>query len=136
MVLCRTIYSEAFEKVQQDPNVSYLLGSPMKAYGVGGNRGRRNEMERWELTETNGDEVSVVRFTVAGPQGAGIVQTQVPRGRRRGEFNYIAFEYRRKLLMILDNRADKTAAVAQQDAKDDTLPPPPPPSSSTAAAAA
>ena len=79
----RTIYSEAFDIVQKDPTVSYLLGSPMKAYGVGGNRGRRNEMERWELTEADGEEVSVVRFTVAGPQGAGMVQTQVPRGRLR-----------------------------------------------------
>ena len=82
--------------MQQDPTVSYALGSPMKAFGMdrGGHRGRRNEMERWDLTEPNGDEVSLVRFTVAGPQGAGIVQANVPRNRRRGEFKYILFEHR------------------------------------------
>lgn len=114
----------------------------MKAYGIGGNRGRRNEMERWELTEANGDEVSVVRFSVAGPQGAGTVQTQVPRGRRRGDFNYIIFEYRRKILFVLDNRGDKTAALAPPQeastAKAEDVPPPPAalaPASSAAAAA-
>ena len=109
-VLRRIIYSEAFEKVKEDPIVSYALGSPMKAYGMsrGDGRGRRNEMERWELTEPNGDEVSLVRFTVAGPQGMGIVQTQVPRSRRRGDFKYIIFEHRpsRKAVMVLDNRGE------------------------------
>ena len=109
----RTIYSEAFEKVQQDPIVSYALGSPMKAYGTsrGDNRGRRNEMERWELVEPDGEEVSVVRFTVAGPQGMGIVQTQTPKSRRRGEFKYIIFQHppSRKTVMVLDNRGEKGA---------------------------
>ena len=136
----RTIYSEAFEKVQQDPIVSYALGSPMKAYGMsrGDNRGRRTEMERWELTEPDGEEVSVVRFTVAGPQGMGIVQTQVPKSRRRGDFKYIIFEHRpsRKAVMVLDNRGEKGA-----DPKAGGVPAPPAPISPapvapTAAAAA
>ena len=139
----QTIYSEAFEKVQQDPIVSYALGSPMKAYGMdrGSHRGRRNEMERWELTEANGDEVSVVRFTVAGPQGMGIVQTQVPRSRRRGDFKYILFEHRpsRKLVFVLDNRDD--ANSKDPNTKEASAPPPiapapdaPPPAPAAAAA--
>ena len=112
----RTIYSEAFDIVQKDPNVSYLLGSPLKAYGVGGNRGRRNEMERWEMTEQNGDLVTVVRFSVGGPQGAGTIQTQVPRSRKRGEFNYIVFGFNRRYFSILDNRGKK---------EEDAVPPPP-----------
>ena len=141
----QTIYSEAFEKVQQDPIVSYALGSPMKAYGMdrGSHRGRRNEMERWELTEANGDEVSVVRFTVAGPQGMGVVQTQVPRSRRRGDFRYILFEHRpsRKLVFVLDNRDDATSDNKKdpQQAKEAASAPPaiaPAPAAPAAPAAA
>jgi import inner membrane translocase subunit TIM21 len=140
-VVRRTIYSEAFEKVQQDPTVSYLLGSPLRAYGMdhGGHRGRRNEMERWELTEPDGSEVSVVRFTVAGPQGMGIVQTQVPRTRRRGDFLYIIFEHRpsRKLTFVLDNRGEKSAAAPPAPpAPLETPPPPPTPLAPAAPAAA
>ena len=52
-----------------------------------------------------------MRFTVAGPQGMGIVQTQVPKSRRRGDFKYIIFEHRpsRKAVMVLDNRGEKGA---------------------------
>ena len=109
------IYSEAFEKIKADPNVSYALGSPMRAYGIdhGGERGRRNAMERWEVQE-NGKDLSIVRFTVAGPGGAGVVQVQVPAQRRRGEFRYIIFENRRnrQLFHVLDKRAEEAAAEA------------------------
>ena len=115
----RTIYSEAFDKVRMDPTISYALGSPMRAYGMdrGGDRGRRNEMERWDT-----EECSIVRFTVAGSQGMGIVQVQVPKARRRGEFDYIIFEHRptRKLIRVLDNRGKKEEEAAV---------PTPPPSS-------
>jgi import inner membrane translocase subunit TIM21 len=108
------IYSEAFDKVQQDPDVAYALGTPLRAYGAdhGTPRGRRNTMERWELHE-GGQEVSVVRFNVAGPQGSGVVQAQVPSSRSRGDFHYIIFENRRtrQLTHVLDNRADKAAAL-------------------------
>ena len=116
----QTIYSEAFEKVKLDPNVSYALGSPLRAHGIdrGGSRGRRNEMERWDVTES-GDDVSIVRFAVSGPQGAGIVQVQVPTSRRRGEFKYIIFENMRsrQLIHVLDTRADEVAAYEAEAAQ-------------------
>ena len=136
----QTIYSEAFEEVKQNATISYALGSPLKAYGMdrGGHRGRRNEMERWDLTEPNGDEVSLVRFTVAGPQGAGIVTAQVPRSRRRGEFRYIVFEHRpsRKMLLVLDHRVNKEAqavAPGPQGAERASKVPAPPPATAAAA---
>lgn len=118
----QSIYSEAFDKVKFDPDVSLALGSPLRAFGIdhGSERGRRNAMERWEVQE-NGTDYSVVRFTVAGPQGAGLVQVQVPANRRRGEFRYIIFEDRsrvrdrnanRRLVHVLDRRADEMAAAA------------------------
>ena len=124
----QSIYTEAFELVQKDPNVSFALGSPLKAHGIdsGGARGRRNAMERWEVHE-DGEDLSIVRFIVAGPQGAGLVQVQVPAKRRRGEFKYIIYENRRnrQLFHVFDARADKKEAEP---------PPPPPPPSTTAAA--
>ena len=70
-------------------------------------------MERWDLNE-GGSEVTVVRFHVSGPQGAGSVQVQVPANRRRGEFTYIIFEpaRSRKMIHVLDNRGELAAKVA------------------------
>ena len=125
----QTIFSEAFEKVQSDPTVAYALGTPLRAYGAdyGSSRGRRNTLERWEQTE-DGEEISLVQFNVAGPQGSGGVLAQVPRKRRRGEFGYIIFEEprSRRLVHVLDNRVAKESAP----------PPPPPPAPAAEPAAA
>jgi hypothetical protein len=120
----QTIYSEAFEKVKVDPLIANGLGSPLRAHGIdhGGARGRRNEMERWDNTEA-GQDITIVRFAVSGPQGAGAVLVQVPRPRRRGEFKYIIFENltcpafkRRQLVHVLDTRADEAAAYEAEAA--------------------
>ena len=94
------IFSEALEKVSQDPNVAFALGTPMRGFGSGGGRGegRRNAKERWEVSE-GGNEYSVVRFQVAGSQGSALVQAQVPKQRRRGEFRYIIVELPRRRLV-------------------------------------
>ena len=93
------IFSEALEKVSQDPNVAFALGTPMRGYGSGGRgEGRRNAKERWEVSE-GGNEYSVVRFHVAGSQGSALVQAQVPKQRRRGEFRYIIVELPRRRLV-------------------------------------
>merc|ERR1711991_1080033 len=109
---------EAFDKVKLNPDISYALGSPLRAHGVdrGGERGRRNAMERMEIHE-NEKKYSLVQFTVAGPQGAGLVQVQVPAERRRGEFRYVIFEQTlpprssrsegRRIVHVLDNRAEQ-----------------------------
>ena len=140
------IYSEAFEKVQQDSKLCNALGTPLRAHGTdhGGGRGRRNTMERWDVEE-NGENLSVVRFGVAGPQGAGVVQVQTPRNRSRGEFKYIIFEAPhprgRMIYHVYDGRnggaGDAPAAAAEPPApltrapsgvpKVDEVPPPPPP---------
>lgn len=91
------IFSEALEKVSQDPNVAFALGTPMRGYGHG-SPGRRNAKERWEVSE-GGSEYSVVRFHVAGSQGSALVQVQVPKQRRRGEFRYIIVELPRRRLV-------------------------------------
>lgn len=120
----QTIYSEAFEKIKLDPTISYGLGSPLRAHGVdrGGERGRRNEMERWDVEES-GQELTSVRFAVSGPQGAGFVLVQTPTKRKRGEFKYIIFENRscptlkrRQLVHVLDTRADEAAEYERQAA--------------------
>lgn len=120
----QTIYSEAFEKVKVDPLIANGLGSPLRAHGIdhGGARGRRNEMERWDVTEA-GQDLTLVRFAVSGPQGAGAVLVQVPAKRRRGEFKYIIFENltcpafkRRQLVHVLDTRADEAAAYEAEAA--------------------
>lgn len=124
----QSIFSEALDKVKENGDVAYALGTPLKGFGAdhGGGRGRRNAMERWELSE-QGADVSVVRFHVSGPQGVGTVQVQVPTNRKRGEFNYIIFEHprSRRLVHILDTRGEPNKTVA---------PAPPPPAASTAAA--
>ena len=117
--------------MQQDPTVSYALGSPMKAYGMdrGGNRGRRNEMERWELTHNEtGEAISLVRFMVAGPQGLGIVQVQTPANRKRGEFEYIIYEDRRTrgVAYVVDNRQEHAVAAKGSSPKADAPPAVPP----------
>lgn len=88
-------------------DISYMLGSPLRAFGAdhGGGRGRRNAIERWDLSEGE-SEVIVARFHVSGPQGFGTVQVQAPANRRRGQFNYIIFEHpqTRKMIHVLDNR--------------------------------
>ncbi len=120
----QTIYSEAFDKVKSDPAIANGLGSPLRAHGIdhGGARGRRNEMERWDVTEA-GQDLTLVRFAVSGPQGAGAVLVQVPAKRRRGEFKYIIFENlscpafkRRQLVHVLDTRADEAAAYEAEAA--------------------
>jgi len=120
----QTIYSEAFDKVKNDPNISYGLGSPMRAHGIdhGGERGRRNEMERWDVTES-GQDLTLVRFAVSGPQGAGLVLVQTPAKRSRGEFKYIIFENRscqsfkrRQLVHVVDNRAAEAEAYEAEAA--------------------
>jgi len=121
----QSIFNEALDKVSLDANVGMALGSPLKAWGTGGSSGRRNAIERWELEE-DGKAVTVIRFNVAGPQGTGRVVVQVPQNRKRGQFRYIMFEHRRKLVPILDNRADEQPST----------PPPPPSGASTAPAAA
>jgi len=116
-----SIYSEAFEKAQQDTKLSNALGTPLRAHGAdhGNNRGRRNAMERWDIEE-NGEELSVVRFTVSGPQGSGVVQVQTPRHRRRGEFKYIIFETPhprgRAIYHIYDSRGFGEAAAPPEPA--------------------
>lgn len=111
-VSTQSIYNEALDLVKANGDVSYALGSPLRAFGAdhGGSRGRRNAMERWDLNE-GGSEVTVVRFHVSGPQGAGSVQVQVPANRRRGEFTYIIFEpaRSRKMVHVLDNRGELAA---------------------------
>ena len=73
-------------------------------------------MERFDIHE-DGEDLAIVRFIVSGPQGAGIVQVQVPAKRRRGEFKYVVFENgrSRKTSYVLDNRvpAAPPAAVAE-----------------------
>ena len=140
------IYSEAFEKVQQDPKLSAALGTPLHAHGSGGNRGRRNTMERWEVVE-NGEELSVVRFTVGGPNGSGDVVVQTPKSRSRGEFKYIIFETPhprgRAIYHVYDGRSggeDEAAAAAAAPAPiapaaEAAVPPPPAPIAPAAASA-
>jgi len=112
----QSIYSDAFDRVSQDPTVVFALGSPLKAHGAdhGGARSRRNVMERWDLVE-DGQEVTTVRFSVVGPQGDGIVQVQVPANRSRGQFNYIIYEDRktRRLTHVLDNRETAAAKAVE-----------------------
>ena len=113
----QVIFSEALEKVQQDPTIAYTLGTPLKGFGVAGTPGRRNAMDRWEVIEGEG-EYSVVRFTVAGSQGAALVQVQVPVQRKRGEFRYIICELpQRKLVHVLDNRPAEAEAAAAEAAE-------------------
>jgi hypothetical protein len=120
----QSIYSEAFEKVQRDPNVTYALGTPLRAFAVntGSARGRRNNVERWDVVE-GGEELAIVRFGVAGPQGMGVAQVQVPAARRRGEFRYIIFEnlQSRSVVHVLDERSKASEAAAAA-----TSSPPPP----------
>ena len=98
----QVIFSEALEKVQQDPTIAYTLGTPLKGFGSGGSPGRRNAMDRWDVLEGD-SQYTVVRFTVAGSQGAALVQVQVPVERKRGEFRYIIAELpQRKLVHALD----------------------------------
>ena len=98
----QVIFSEALEKVQQDPTIAYTLGTPLKGFGSGGSPGRRNAMDRWDVLEGD-SQYTVVRFTVAGSQGAALVQVQVPVQRKRGEFRYIIAELpQRKLVHALD----------------------------------
>uniref|UniRef100_A0A7S0PZ63 Mitochondrial import inner membrane translocase subunit Tim21 n=1 Tax=Coccolithus braarudii TaxID=221442 RepID=A0A7S0PZ63_9EUKA len=118
----QVIVNEAFDKVKMDGDVLHVLGSPLRAFGAGGDRGRRNAFERWEVIE-GGEELSVMRFSVAGPQSHGLVYVQVPKKRRRGQFRYVIFEHKRKLHHVLDNRA---AILAEQAAAAAPLPPEPP----------
>lgn len=134
-----TIFSEAFEKVQQDAKLSAALGTPLRAHGSdhGGNRGRRNTMERWEVVE-NGEEMSVVRFHVSGPNGQGDVVVQTPKSRSRGQFRYIIFETPhprgRAIYHVYDSRAEDSEAkvpappvpIAPAAAAAETNIPPPP----------
>ena len=55
----QVIFSEALEKVQQDPTIAYALGTPLKGFGSGGSPGRRNAMDRWDVLEGE-DRKSVV----------------------------------------------------------------------------
>ncbi|KAL3932879.1 MAG: hypothetical protein SGPRY_000528, partial [Prymnesium sp.] len=97
----QTIFNEALEEVKANGDISYMLGSPLRAFGAdhGGGRGRRNAIERWDLSEGE-SEVIVARFHVSGPQGFGTVQVQAPANRRRGQFNYIIFEHPQTRKMI------------------------------------
>ena len=115
----QVIFSEALEKVQMDPTVAHALGTPLKGFGIdhGSSRGRRNAMDRWEVIE-GVNEYSIVRFTVAGSQGAALVQAQVPSQRKRGEFRYIICELpRRGLVHVLDNRAAEAEKAAAEAAE-------------------
>uniref|UniRef100_A0A7S0NXL2 Mitochondrial import inner membrane translocase subunit Tim21 n=1 Tax=Calcidiscus leptoporus TaxID=127549 RepID=A0A7S0NXL2_9EUKA len=127
----QAIVNEAFSKVSMDGDVAHLLGSPLKAHGAGGDRGRRNAFERWEVDE-GGEQLSVMRFYVAGPQGRGLVYVQVPKKRRRGEFRYVIFEHNRKMYHVVDNRA----AIQAERAAASMPQPPDPPGSSLAGDAA
>ena len=112
----QVIFSEALEKVQQDPTIAYTLGTPLKGFGSAGSPGRRNAMDRWEVIEGDG-EYTIVRFTVASSQGAALVQVQVPVQRKRGEFRYIICELpQRKLVHVLDNRPAEAEAAAAEAA--------------------
>ena len=129
----QSIYSEAFEHVRMDPDVSYALGSPLKAFGMDARaRGSRSNMERWEVVE-NEEELSIVRFFVQGPQGAGIVQVQTPKNRRKGDFKYIVFRNARTRAtkLVLDTRGGDagapTPAVVAPPAEGASEAPPPPP---------
>ena len=61
----------------------------------------------------------MVRFNVAGPQGVAQVQVQVPRDRKRGEFNYIIVQHRRDLIHVLDQRNEQAARKAEEQAEKD-----------------
>lgn len=114
-----TVFNEAFEQVRVNGDVCYKLGTPLRAFGAdrGSDRGRRNAFERWEVEE-EGQERSVVRFNVAGPNGVAVCQVQVPRDRKRGDFNYIIVQHRRDLVHVLDRRGEEAAAkpIAQPPA--------------------
>ena len=131
----QSIYDEAFEKVRTNGDVAYALGTPLRAFGAdrGSDRGRRNALDRWELNE-GGEDVTVLRFHVAGPQGSGTVHVQTPAERKRGDFKYIMFEHRRKMITVLDRRDDEADAKAAPPTPPTPPPPAPTPAPTPAAA--
>jgi hypothetical protein len=128
------IFEEAADKVKVDPEVADRLGTPIKAFGAdfGGGEGRRNFVQSWEVSGDDGSAAVQVKFNVQGPQGRGIVHAQAAANRKRGDFNFIVFEdkRRRQLVYVLDNRAAlKAKAMAKLEA-----PAPPAPATPPAAA--
>lgn len=127
-----SLFNEAFDRVQDHPDVTARIGSPVKGYGKdhGGRRaGRRNFVENQTYTDKEGIQrmrcaaraggpalkgaarsragpLCRIRFNVEGPRGKGIVYTEIAESMGKGDFYYLVFQDRKtgEAIGIIDNR--------------------------------
>ncbi|XP_052867392.1 mitochondrial import inner membrane translocase subunit Tim21 [Anopheles cruzii] len=101
------IYSEALERVKEEPRVKDALGSPIKGFGEESRRGRRTHVAHTKYVK-DGVEYIRMQFYIQGIRNKGTVHLE-KRKTDSGSFEYrylfVQLDYNRQNPIILeDNR--------------------------------
>uniref|UniRef100_A0A2M4AXP1 Mitochondrial import inner membrane translocase subunit Tim21 n=1 Tax=Anopheles triannulatus TaxID=58253 RepID=A0A2M4AXP1_9DIPT len=107
------IYSEALERVKEEPRVRDALGSPIKGFGEESRRGRRTHVAHTKYVK-DGVEYIRMQFYIQGIRNKGTVHLE-KRKTESGSFEYrylfVQLDYNRQNPIILeDNRLQQDAA--------------------------
>ena len=106
-----TVFNKAHSIIQNNEDVKYRYGTPLKSYGKdnGGSReGRRNFIEHSEYTDQeDGSKRVRVRSNLEGPQGKAFVFAEVSSDMPSGDFVYLLVQDKRngRVITVVDNRS-------------------------------
>lgn len=106
-----TVFNNAHSILQENYDVKYKYGTPIKTYGRdhGGKReGRRNFIEHSEYDDPeDGSKRVRVRFNLEGPNGTAFVFAEVSKDMPSGEFVYLLVQDKRsgRVITVIDNRS-------------------------------
>lgn len=115
-----SLYSEAADEVMACPELTTLLGSPLKSYGRdhhGRKEGRRNFIEHVEIPDRQTQEPTLrIRFNVEGPYGVAECYASVVKGMSSGEWLYLIVKIRNtgKVMTLHDVRNTRYATVTRK----------------------
>ncbi|XP_035912911.1 mitochondrial import inner membrane translocase subunit Tim21 [Anopheles stephensi] len=113
------IYSEALERVKEEPRVKDALGAPIKGYGEESRRGRRTRVAHTKYVK-DGVEFIRMQFHVQGFRNRGTVHLEKRKTESGGyEYRYlfVQLDYNPHSPIILeDNRLQQDAMRSQAGA--------------------
>lgn len=111
------VYSDALDKVKDDPRVQDALGAPIKGFGEENRRGRRRHVAH-SVYEKDGRKFMRMQFYIQGIRNKGTVHLEMRENLATGKFEYrylfVQLDYYPHSTIVLeDNRASDAVQMPQ-----------------------